>query len=87
MHLLRKISYGEFSEFVQEKKVHIRYIYLCILVLAVAMVLSMARDLYMFSIVYVVDHEKQGFEKQCKEPSTFPISFKTSSFEYTTIHY
>ena len=23
MHLLRKITYGEFSEFVQEKKVHI----------------------------------------------------------------
>ena len=26
MRLLRKIAYGEFSEFVQEKKVHITYI-------------------------------------------------------------
>ena len=26
MRLLRKITYGEFSEFVQEKKVHILYI-------------------------------------------------------------
>ena len=27
MRLLRKITYGEFSEFVQEKKVHITYFY------------------------------------------------------------
>ena len=26
MHLLRKFTYGEFSEFVQEKKVHIQNI-------------------------------------------------------------
>ena len=29
MHLLRKMTYGEFSEFVQEKKIHLMYIYLC----------------------------------------------------------
>ena len=29
MRLLREITYGEFSEFVQEKKVHIRYIIVC----------------------------------------------------------